>query len=145
MRRRKNNMRKIIASIMAVLLIFPTCVSIAETARGKTIRLEAYSGEISVTSGTSKSVPVTEKMRIFDGYKVKTGASSNVYLSLDDTKAVKLDQNTEILIKKSWFSNKVVVISGMIFFNVTAPLKDNENLNLVTSTMSMGIRGTSGI
>ena len=135
---------KIVALITAVIMLLPNYSFAVETAKGKTIRLETYSGTVTVSSGSGKEISVSEKMRVFDGYTVKTSNESEAYLSLDDTKAVKLGENTEIIIKKSWFSNKVVVISGELFFNVTKPLETNESLDISTSTMSMGIRGTSG-
>lgn len=136
---------RLIAILTVIALIVPQAIVAAEVAKGKTIRLEAFEGVVSVTSGTGKKINASEKMRIFNGYNVKTDSSSYAYLSLDDKKVVKLDKNTEVNIKKSWFSNKVVVLSGTIFFNVTESLKNNETLDINTSTMSMGIRGTSGI
>lgn len=130
--------------IVAIVMMFTSFSFAAETAKGKTIRLETFSGSVEVSSGSGKNVIVSEKMRVFDGYSVKTFADGEAYLSLDDTKVIKLGKNTEIKIKKSWFSNKITVISGELFFNVEKPLESNESLNISTPTMSMGIRGTSG-
>lgn len=135
---------KKIALFTAVIMIITSFSFAAEIAKGKTIRLEMYTGSIEVKSGSGKELSVTEKMRVFDGYTVKTLNDSEAYFSLDDTKAVKLGANTEIKIKKSWFSNKIVVISGELFFNVIKPLESKESLEISTPTMSMGIRGTSG-
>ncbi len=130
--------------ILAIIVLLTNFSFAAEVAKGKTIRLETFSGSVEVKSGSGKNVNVYEKMRVFDGYSIKTINESEVYLSLDDTKAVKLGSNTEIKVKKSWFSNKITVISGELFFNVTKPLESNEKLDISTPTMSMGIRGTSG-
>lgn len=135
---------KKVAFMFAIIMVFTSFSFAAESAKGKTIRLETFSGDVEVKSGSGKEISVSEKMRVFDGYTIKTFNNSEAYLSLDDTKAVKLGMNTEVKIKKSWFSNKIVVISGELFFNVTKPLENNESLNISTSTMSMGIRGTSG-
>ena len=90
---------KIVALITAVIMLFPNYSFATETAKGKTIRLETYSGTVTVSSGSGKEISVSEKMRVFDGYTVKTSNESEAYLSLDDTKAVKLGENTEIIIK----------------------------------------------
>lgn len=135
---------KKIALFTAFIMIITSFSFAAEVAKGKTIRLEMYTGSVEVKSGSGKEISATEKMRVFDGYTVKTLSDSEAYFSLDDTKAVKLGANTEIKIKKSWFSNKIAVISGELFFNVTKPLGSNESLEISTPTMSMGIRGTSG-
>lgn len=39
---------------------------------------------------------------------------------------------------------EVMLNAGTLYFNVTEPLSDNESQNIRTSTMIMGIRGTSG-
>ena len=135
---------KKIALFTAVIMVITSFSFAAEVAKGKTIRLEMYEGSIEVKSGSGKEISATEKMRVFNGYTVKTLNDSEAYFSLDDTKAVKLGANTEIKIKKSWFSNKIAVVSGELFFNVTKPLDSNETLEISTPTMSMGIRGTSG-
>ncbi len=135
---------KVFTLVMAIMVMLTNFSFAAEIAKGKTIRLETFTGSVEVKSGSGKDVSVYEKMRVFDGYTIKTLGSSEVYLSLDDTKAVKLGNNTEVKVKKSWFSNKIIVISGELFFNVTKPLESNESLDISTSTMSMGIRGTSG-
>lgn len=135
---------KKISLILAIIVTLTNFSFAAEVAKGKTIRLETFSGSVEVKSGSGKNVNVYEKMRVFDGYSIKTQNDAEVYLSLDDTKAVKLGSNTEVKVKKSWFSNKITVISGELFFNVTKPLESNEKLDISTPTMSMGIRGTSG-
>lgn len=135
---------KSVALILAFMMLFTNFSFAAEVAKGKTIRLESFSGSVEVKSGSGKDISVSEKMRVFNGYTIKTLGEAEGYLSLDDTKAVKLGNNTEVKIKKSWFSNKIVLISGELFFNVTKPLDSNESLDISTSTMSMGIRGTSG-
>ena len=112
---------------------------------GSTIRLESYSGGIIVVSGTGKKQVVSSKMRIFSGYTIVTATNATAYLSLDGTKSVRLNQNTKVIIKKRNNANEIQVLGGSIFFNVTEKLKDNESLNVTTSTLAMGIRGTSGM
>ena len=133
-----------LSTFLVVILLFNPSFA-AEKAEGKTIKLESFSGNISIVSGTGKQQSVNAKMRIFDGYTVKTFANSNAYLSLDNAKSIRLDQNTEINVLKKDKVNEIQVVSGSIFFSVTEKLKDDETLNVVTSTMSMGIRGTTGM
>ena len=138
------NLRKCLSMLLAILLLCNFSFA-AEKAEGKVIRLERFTGKISIVSGTGKEQTANAKMRIFDGYTVITSANSNAYLSLDNTKSVKLDQNTKINVLKKDKVNEIQVVSGSIFFSVTEKLKDDETLNVVTSTMSMGIRGTTGM
>ncbi len=137
-------LKSFLCMLFAILLLCNFSFA-AEKAEGKVIRLESFTGKISVVSGTGKEQSVNEKMRIFDGYTVITSSNSSAYLSLDNTKSIKLDQNTKISILKKDKVNEIQVVSGSIFFSVTEKLKDDETLNVMTSTMSMGIRGTTGM
>lgn len=39
---------------------------------------------------------------------------------------------------------ELYVRSGSLFFDVTEPLEEDESMDIRTSTMAVGIRGTSG-
>lgn len=131
--------------IVLILLILNCSMSFAESAEGKTIRLESYSGSISVLTGAGKELKIMNKMRIFDGYTVVTAKDSTAYLSIDNMKSIKLDQNTKISIIKKNNINEIQVVNGSIFFSILEKLKADESLDIVTPTMSMGIRGTIGL
>lgn len=47
-------------------------------------------------------------------------------------------------VRKSGRKLEVLLSSGNLFFDVARPLEDDESLNIRTSTMAIGIRGTSG-
>ena len=59
-------------------------------------------------------------------------------------KLTKLDQDSEIAITKEGKELEIEVKSGSLFFNVTEPLADDETMDIRTSTMMVGIRGTCG-
>ena len=59
-------------------------------------------------------------------------------------KLTKLDQDSEIAITKEGKELEIEVKSGNLFFNVTEPLADDETMDIRTSTMMVGIRGTCG-
>jgi len=115
----------------------------AETA--STIRLTKTEGSVTVSSSTKSSVTVRNDMRLYSGYHVKTGKSSYAWLSLDSVKAAKLDSAGEVEIRKDGKKLEILVVSGNLSFNVSEPLKNDESLNIRTSTMVMGIRGTCGV
>lgn len=46
--------------------------------------------------------------------------------------------------RKSGKKLEMLLQSGDIFFNISQPLDDDETLNIRTSTMAVGLRGTSG-
>ena len=108
------------------------------------MHLRRADGTVSVSDGNGKDVPVLDNLRLYSGYGVGTRAASYAWIDLDDVKLAKLDQNSEIAIRKEGKMLDIEVKSGSLFFNVTQPLEDGETMNIRTSTMLVGIRGTSG-
>ena len=93
---------------------------------GKDIRLMLVEGEVSVTSSSGKSLSVREDMRLYNGYVVSTAAESYAWLTLDEEKAVKLDASSSLEVRKNGGELELLLRSGSLFFNVTAPLKEDE-------------------
>ena len=127
---------------MVVCLLPATAYAAKNTAT--TMRLEKTQGTVTVSNATGKNVSQTENMKLYNGYKVKTGAKSYAWISLDDTKVAKLDANSVMEVQKSDKSLTLFLSSGNMFFNVKDPLPKGENFHIKTSTMTTGIRGTSG-
>lgn len=139
-------MKKAITLILiASLLLGAGLMAIAaDSAKGGTIRLEENSGTVSVLNAGGKAQTIRAGMRLYNGYKVSTGTKSEAYVSLDDTKVVKLDSSTKVDVKQSGKQLEVTLSSGKLFFNVTRPLKADETMNISSSTMVTGIRGSYG-
>lgn len=117
----------------------------AGTAEAYVIRYSSQTGSgFQVKNSSGRSVTVRKDMRLYSGYLLQTAADNYVYLSLDSSKAIKLDQNTKVEIQKEGTKNVIKVHAGKIFFHASEKLKKNESFHVSTSTMSMGIRGTSG-
>ena len=55
-----------------------------------------------------------------------------------------MDQNSGIQIQKEGKRLEILVNSGSLFFNVTQPLAEDEAMEIRTSSMAVGIRGTCG-
>lgn len=133
-----------VLTLVVIISILISNISLAENAEGKTIRLEKYTGNVSVMTGAGNTLKTINKMRLFDGYTIMTSKDATAYLSIDNAKSLKLDQNTKISIVKKDKVNEIQVISGSVFFSVKEKLKDDETLDIVTPTMAIGIRGTTG-
>ncbi|MBO4914740.1 MAG: FecR domain-containing protein, partial [Oscillospiraceae bacterium] len=140
-------MKRILSLVMTILLFagmaFPASAA-AEEAIGTTIRLAQLDGTITVKNASGKTVDAREDMRIYNGYTVETGKKSTVYITLDDEKAVKLDTRSKVTLKKNGKKIEVSLVSGTLLFSVETPLKPNESLNISTSTMVTGVRGSFG-
>ncbi len=110
--------------------------------KAKTIRLEKTEGTVTVVDAAGKPVSLVEGMRLYNGYMVQTASESYAWLSLDDTKSVKMDENTQLELRKRGKKIQLNLISGSILVGASAHLEDDEELTIRTATMITGIRGT---
>ncbi len=134
----------VIAAVLAVIL----CVLLIMIAAGKmsavTIRLSDYTGEISLTDKAGKDIPVSEDKRLSDGNTLSTYEESRARVLLDEDRAVTLMELSSALFRGKGKKLALELSEGSLFFNIEKPLGDDEAFEISTSTMIIGIRGTSG-
>ncbi|MBR1659211.1 MAG: FecR domain-containing protein, partial [Oscillospiraceae bacterium] len=138
-------MKRMISAILALMLI--ACLPLgvlAEEVKASTLRLASYQGTVALNNASGKSVTPRKDLRLYSGYGVETAKESNAYISLDGTKAVKLDASGKVSIRQSGKQLEVFLDAGKLFFSVTAPLEQDESLNIRSGTMVTGIRGSFG-
>ncbi len=133
--------KRMLALTLALSLLLVSCGGGAEAT---TMRLRKTEGTVGVSDGAGKEIEPSDGLSLYSGYGVDTSSESYAWIDLDDVKLTKLDQDSEIAIAKEDKKLEVEVKSGSLFFNVTEPLADDESMNIRTSTMLMGIRGTCG-
>ena len=143
--RKKHRRVLSIILILCVLLACMPATAAADTAVGEEMRLARAEGSVTVTNKDGKEVPVIHDMKLYSGYRITTAKDSYAYISLDSTKAVKLDCFSTVEVQKAGKRLEAFLETGGLFFNVKVPLKSDETMNIRTSTMVTGIRGTSGI
>jgi len=137
-------MKRRIAVLLSFLWIISTCpTALAAEASGTTLRLQKTDGNVSVEGRTGRAVTLLEGMRLYSGYAVQTKAKSYAHISLDDTKAVKLDASSKVEVRKSGSKLELNLIHGELLCDVSKQLDKDETLNIRTSTMVTGIRGTT--
>lgn len=146
-------MRKMAVVLAAVMVIGQPAVwtglcgfsgrAFADTveASASTIRLSKTEGTVEVSSA-GKKISILEEMKLHSGYAVTTGEKSYAGISLDDEKAVKLDALSEAEVRKKRKKLELLINAGSLLCDVKQPLKSDETLNIRTSTMITGIRGT---
>lgn len=127
---------------VAVSLITPAAA--ADSATAAAVRLSKTEGTVKISKSSGKSVSLRNNMRLYSGYHVVTSAKSYAWIDLDDVKLIKEDASSETEVRKSGKKLEVNVVSGQVLFNVAESLKEDETLNISTSTMVVGIRGTTG-
>ncbi len=143
---RKSNLlraSKMLVSILVLSLLLGT-VAMAAGAVSTTLRLVSHEGTVTVKNSAGNTLTTRDEMRLSSGYTISTSSASYAYISLDDDKAVKLDSLTTCTVKQKGNQLELLLTSGRLFFNVTAPLEETETMTVRTSSMVTGIRGTSG-
>ena len=136
-------MQKQVSFLLALALLLTSCGG-GSGAAAATMHLRRTEGTVGVADGEGKDLEPRENLGLYSGYGVDTQAESFAWIDLDEVKLTKLDQNSEVEIKKEDRRLTIEVKSGSLFFNVTEPLAEDESLDIVTSTMMIGIRGTCG-
>ena len=131
-------------NLLPLLLSLALLLTACSGARAASMHLQRTEGTVAVADGRGKTVAVQENLGLYGGYSVDTAAESYAWVNLDSVKLTKLDQNSEILIQQDGKKLEIEVKSGSLFFNVIAPLAEDETLTICSSTMAVGIRGTCG-
>ena len=129
---------------LCLLLTMLSANVLADTAAASTIRLAKTEGTVDVKDPAGKSAFLQTDMRLVSGNRTLTAERSYAWFSLDDAKALKEDAVSETEIRRNGSRLEVLLHSGNLFFNVREPLQSGETMNIRTSSMVMGIRGTSG-
>lgn len=146
MNKRTIRTKKIWSMLLAAALIVSVVTpAAAATARATTMKLEKTEGTVTLKTQNGASRKPTNGMRLLNGNTLATAASSYAHISLDGTKAVKLDQNSSTTVRQNGKQLELLVKSGSLFFNVSEKLTEKESLNIRTSSMVSGIRGTCGV
>ena len=148
-RKRKDevNMRKIYARAAVLLIALSVLFCAAcggNKAEAAVASLVKTQGNVGVSDGRDKEIDIMENLGLYDGYRVGTREESYAWINLDSVKLTKMDEESEIEITKLGRKLRIDVLSGSLFFHITEPLAEDETLDIRTSTMGVGIRGTCG-
>lgn len=144
---RESVKRKVVSIFAAVALLLtavpwlPTFAA-QETADASSIRLTTIEGTVTVAGQGGKAVSAFENMRMQSGYSLKTGQASYAGFSLDDVKAARLDALSTAEVRKKGKKLELLLPEGSVFCDIKEPLGADETMNIRTSTMMTGIRGT---
>ena len=111
----------------------------------KTMRLLRVEGTVNIEDQKGGTKPVVDNVRFQSGDALSTGANGIASVGLDDTKIVTLNNDSRAEFIKNGKSLELKLTKGALFFNVTEKLRSDEKFEIKTSTMTAGIKGTSGI
>jgi hypothetical protein len=138
---------KIIYSVVAVGIVAAIVIAIVLSRNGylaNTMRLLRVEGTVNIENGNGGTKPVIDNIRFQSGDALNTGADGLASVGLDDSKIVTLQNDSRAEFSKNGKHLELKLTKGALFFNVTEKLNDDETFEIKTSTMTAGIRGTSG-
>lgn len=130
--------------LVLLLAVFLLCAACGNPLLATTIKLQKAEGTVTILDQKGKDLAPREEMNLYSGYQVSTQKTSYAWIDLDREKLTKLDAESEAQIEKSRNKLEITVNSGNLFFNITKPLDEDESLDIRTSSMMVGIRGTCG-
>ncbi len=144
----RKQMKRILAVVLTTCLVaanVSAAYAATQEATATSVKVMKSEGTIEVHNSSGRILPIVEGMRLYHGYQVITQESSYVYMALDKTKLATLDAVSDMSLEKKDNDLILMLNSGKIFFDVSAKLDDEETMNIHTSTVALGIRGTSGL
>ena len=136
-------MKKRVLSVLLILAIFCTMLAGCAKTKATTMRILKYQGSVTLKDN-GKYKKIKEDLRLNSGNDLSTFIYSSASIGLDDEKIVTMDQNSEAIFKQDGKKLEMDMTKGSIFFEVKKPLEEDETFEITTSTMIVGIRGTSG-
>ena len=127
-----------LAGALAVLLVMKDRLS------ASTMRIHGFEGNVSLADSKGNDLEAAEGKRIVDGNVLDTGKESRAWVLLDEDRLVTLMERSSASFHKKGNDLKLTLTDGSLFFNISDKLSDDESFEISTSTMVIGIRGTSG-
>ena len=139
---------RIILITILILCLFST-IALAdstenESAQASSMRLMQTEGNVTLKDQNGAKLAIRNRMRLYSGSEISTEEQSRAGILLDDAKAVTIAESSSALITQEGKKLEIAVNSGKMYFDVSRPLESDESFEIRTSTMVLGIRGTSG-
>ena len=131
-----------LTGLLALLLALVPCALAAESYEAGTMRLLRYEGSVEILDPEGLSRFVLENVRFASGESLRTGEDGMASVGLDDTKIVTLDSSSQVEFLQEDNHIRMCLTEGALFLDVQESLDENEGLDIQTTTMTVGIRGT---
>lgn len=100
MRKKLKRVTVFLLVALLVISVMPSEMVSAAAARATTMKMDSYTGKVTIHTLNGTSRKVSKGMRLLNGYEIGTKAESTAFINLDDAKAVKLDENTQIQVRQ---------------------------------------------
>ncbi|MBP3814443.1 MAG: FecR domain-containing protein [Butyrivibrio sp.] len=132
-------------AIAAVIVVAIIAVVIINSGKltASTMRMLRIEGVVKLFE-QEKEKTITDNLRLNAGNVLNTADASLAGIALDDTKIVTINELSNAKFDKKGKKLDINLTDGSLFFEVTKKLDADETFDIRTSTMVVGIRGTSG-
>ena len=144
MKKQSNLLARICAYMTAFVLLagmFPY-TALADSYTSTTMRLLHYEGTVEIEDASGNPRAVMENARFNSGEAMKTAEASSASVGLDQGRIVTLDEKSRVEFQKQDGAVSMNLTEGKIFLDVSEKLGADETMDIQTSTMAIGIRGT---
>ena len=141
----KSSIAKTFGVITAMLLcicMFSMGVWAEESYSATSMRLLRYEGEIEILDEEGQPRFIMENARFNSGETLNTKEESTASVELEEERIVTLDEKTSVEFSQQGSSMKMDLKEGTLLLDVENKLDVNEALDIQTSNMTIGIRGT---
>ena len=140
---KRNSGKRLISVLTALALLLFLCGSAgAENYSASTMRLLHYEGTVEIEDAGGAPRFVMENVRFSSGEAMRTGEASLASVGLDESKIVTLDEKSRVEFFQEGNTMRLKLTEGQLLLDVQEKLDENESLDIETSTMVVGIRGT---
>lgn len=132
-------------AVLTIIILIVGCMPVnvlAEDYTATTVRLLRHEGNIEIKDAKGKKRAVLENVRFNSGETLSTGNKSSASIGLDEEKVLTMDEKSSVEFNKKSKKIELNVKSGQVLLDVKKKLNADEQLEVKTSTMSIGIRGT---
>lgn len=140
----RHSCSRVLLLCMALMAAGGICAGCSSFYTAERIQLMKTEGTVDISNSRGKELEPVPEMKLYSGYQVATEKASYAWLNLDSVKLAKMDVDSQISVAKKRNGLEVLVDSGNLYFHIKEPLKEDETLDIRTSNLSVGIRGTCG-
>ena len=131
-----------VSALVLLMSVFPRTAFAEEEYTSTTMRLLHYEGTVGIEDASGKQLPVMENARLRSGETMKTGEASSAFVGLDKGRVCTLDALSRVEFTKGNGALTMNLTEGRIFLDVSDKLDAGETMDVRTSTIAVGIRGT---
>ncbi len=128
----------VLAAVIAVI------ITVASKFTASSMKLEDVRGAVSLFNVKGDALKPEVGVRLFDGNRLDTREESRAVVLLDEDRFVYLMAESGATVNKKGKALSLSLDRGSTYFYIAKDLANDESFEIRTSTMIVGIRGTSG-